>query len=217
MQYSPGPCSFDRVAIDPHNPRSRFHVWTPSIASRGPQGSALLSLAAGTLLAQTQNNAADKGAPKLAQPIARGQRIAFASHSFHWFMPEILKEMVEAAGIKDHAGVAESSIGNSKVLEHWNVPDAQNKVKEALRTGKVDVLSVSPVHLPDDGIEKFTELGLKYNPNIRILVQEFWLRWDVFEPTTKPPAKVDHNAITGEELRKRHAPISRAWTTISGR
>ena len=31
------------------------------------------------------------------------------------------------------------------------------------------------------------------------------LRWDIYEPTTKRPAKVDHNAITGEELRKRHA------------
>lgn len=31
------------------------------------------------------------------------------------------------------------------------------------------------------------------------------LRWDIYEPTTQRPAKVDHNAITGEELRKRHA------------
>ena len=158
-----------------------------------------------------------QGRPKLAEPIAKGQRIAFASHSFHVFVPDILKEMVEAAGIKDHVRVAQSSIGGSKVLDHWNVPDAQNKVKEALRTGKVDVLSVSPIHLPDDGIEKFTELALKHNPNIRVLVQEFWLRWDIYEPTTKIPAKTDHNAITGAELRKRHRLISRAWTIISGR
>ena len=178
------------------------------LRSRFPRaaGVCLLSLAAGTLLAQTQSNASDKGTPKLAEPIAQGQRIVFASHSFHWFVPDILKEMVEAAGIKDHVRVAQSSIGGSKVMQHWNVPDAQNKVKEALRTGKVDVLSVSPVHLPDDGIENFTKLALKYNPDIRVLVQEFWLRWDIYEPTTKIPAKVDHNAITGEELRKRHAP-----------
>src|SRR5262249_39172504 len=37
-----------------------------------------------------------------------------------------------------------------------------------------------------------------------ILVQPIWLRWDIYEPTTKRPDKVDHNAITGEELRKRH-------------
>ena len=166
----------------------------------------LLSLAAGALLAQTPAGPSDQGVAKLAAPIAQGQRIAFAGHSFHWFVPEILKEMVDAAGIKDHVRVAQSSIGNSKVLEHWNVPDAQNTVKAALRTGKVNVLSISPIFLPDDGIENFTELALKYNPNVRVLVQEFWLRWDIYEPTTKIPAKVDHDAITGAELRKRHAP-----------
>ncbi len=165
-------------------------------------GVCLLSLAAGTLLAQTP----DQAAPKLAAPIAKGQRMAFASHSFHVFVPDILKEMVEAAGIKGHVRVAQSSIGGSKVVQHWDVPDKDNRVKDALRTGKVDVLSVAPVHLPDDGIEKFTALALKYNPDIRVLVQEFWLRWDIYEPTTKIPARVDHNAITGAELRKRHAP-----------
>ncbi|MGO8690038.1 MAG: hypothetical protein ACLQLG_10420 [Thermoguttaceae bacterium] len=174
------------------------------LRSRFPQVVAvcLLSLAAGTLRAQTP----DKAAPKLAAPITKGQRMAFASHSFHVFVPDILKEMVEAAGIKGHVRVAQSSIGGSKVVQHWDVPDKDNRVKDALRTGKVDVLSVSPVHLPDDGIEKFTALALKYNPDIRVLVQEFWLRWDIYEPTTKIPARVDHNAITGAELRKRHAP-----------
>ena len=81
----------------------------------------------------TQNDASDKGTPKLAEPITRGQRIAFASHSFHVFVPGILKEMVEAAGIKGHAVVAQSSIGGSKVVQHWDVPDTQNQVKEALR------------------------------------------------------------------------------------
>lgn len=38
-----------------------------------------------------------------------------------------------------------------------------------------------------------------------VVVQPIWLRWDIYEPTTRRPAKVDHNAITGEELRKRHA------------
>ncbi len=189
------------------------------LRSRFPRaaGVCLLSLAAGTLLAQTPSNTADKAAPKLAEPITRGQRIAFAGHSFHWFVPEILKEMVEAAGIKDQVCVAQSSIGNSKVLEHWNVPDAQNKVKEALRTGKVDVLSISPIFLPDDGIEKFTALALKHNPDIRVLVQEFWLRWDIFEPTTKIPARVDHNAITARSCASGTRRISKAWTTISGR
>ncbi len=47
-------------------------------------------------------------------------------------------------------------------------------------------------------------MALEHNKDIRILVQPIWLRWDIYEPTTKRPEKVDHNAITGEELRKRH-------------
>ena len=79
------------------------------------------------------------------------------------------------------------------------------------------MLSISPIFLPDDGIENFTELALKYNPNVRVLVQEFWLRWDIYEPTTKIPAKVDHDAITGAELRKRHAPYFQSMDDQSGR
>jgi hypothetical protein len=66
-------------------------------------------------------------------------------------------------------------------------------------------LSLAPLYAPDEGIENFTKLALKYNPDIRILVQEIWLRWDIYEPTTAPPATVDHNAVTIEELRKRHS------------
>ena len=74
-----------------------------------------------------------------------------------------------------------------------------------MKTGKVDVLTLSPIFLPDAGIENFTKLALEHNKNIRIIVQPIWLRWDIYEPTTKRPEKVDHNAITGKELRIRHA------------
>ena len=69
----------------------------------------------------------------------------------------------------------------------------------------MDVLPLSPIFLPDPGIENFTKLALEHSPNIRVIVQPIWLRWDIYEPTTKQPEKVDHNAITGQELRQRHA------------
>ncbi len=47
-------------------------------------------------------------------------------------------------------------------------------------------------------------LALEHNKEIRILVQPIWLRADIYEPTMKRPATVDHNAITIDELRKRH-------------
>jgi hypothetical protein len=54
------------------------------------------------------------------------------------------------------------------------------------------------------GIENFATLALEHNKDIRVIVQPIWLRWDIYEPTMKRPAKVDHNDITGEELRTRH-------------
>src|SRR5207247_915827 len=113
----------------------------------------------------------------------------------------------KGAGNRDHVQVGLSGIGGSWVQRHWEVPEEKNKAKEALRSGKVDVLTLSPIHLPDEGIEKFTKLALEHNPKIRITVQEFWLPFDLYDLTfSKRPAKVDHNAPTGAELRKLHAP-----------
>lgn len=142
-----------------------------------------------------------------ADAIPRGQRVFSAGHSFHVFVPGILNDMAKAAGIQDHVPVGLSSIGGSRVIQHWDVPAEKNKAKAALRTGEVDVLTLSPIHLPDPGIENFTQLALEHRPDIRVTVQEFWLPFDIYDITFKQrPAKVDHNALTGAELRKLHAP-----------
>src|SRR5262249_12250808 len=101
------------------------------------------------------------------------------------------------------------------VIQHWNVPDEKNKAKQALRDGKVDVLTLSPIHLPDEGIENFVKLALEHNPNVRVTVQEFWLPFDLYDTTFKlRPKKVDHNALTGEELRKLHAPYFKSMDEL---
>jgi hypothetical protein len=113
--------------------------------------------------------------------------------------------MAKGAGIKDHEAVGLSAIGGSRVIQHWNVPAEKNNAKKALRGGKVDVLTLAPIYLPDEGIENFAKLALENNPKIRITVQEFWLPFDVYD--TKNPLKgrkVDHNAPTAAELRKLH-------------
>lgn len=143
----------------------------------------------------------------LAEPISQGQRVFSAGHSFHVFMPGILQEIVKSAKIDDHVQVGLSSIGGSRVIQHWDVPEDKNPAKAALRTGKVDVLTLAPIHLPDEGIENFTKLALEHNPDIRVTVQEFWLPFDLYDTTfTKRPVQVDHNALSGDELRKLHAP-----------
>ena len=115
----------------------------------------------------------------------------------------------KGAGIKGHQVVGVSSIGGSRVIQHWNVAEEKNQAKAALRAGNVDVLTLSPIWLPDEGIEKFARLALEHNPHIRITVQEFWLPNDTYEPIypLDPRKKVDHDATNLAELRKKHASI----------
>jgi hypothetical protein len=167
-------------------------------------GLGLLTLAAGTLAAEPRDQAAPANSPKLAEPIAKGLRVFTCGHSFHVWVPGIVSDLCKSAEIPNHVQVGVSSIGGSRVIQHWDIAPEKNKARETLQTGMVDVLSLSPIFLPDPGIENFTTLALEHNKDIRIVVQPIWLRWDIYEPTTKRPAKVDHNAITGEELRKRH-------------
>ncbi|HEX7901484.1 MAG TPA: hypothetical protein VF950_27240 [Planctomycetota bacterium] len=133
-----------------------------------------------------------------------GRRVLSAGHSFHVFMPGILKEL--ASGIPGHAQVDTQSIGGSRVIQHWDLADEKNKAKTALKTGKVDVFTLSPIFLPDEGIAQFTQLALEHNPGIRVTLQEFWLPWDTADKAQMKDNLVDRDAMTGEELRKRHAP-----------
>jgi len=165
------------------------------------------------------------------EPITKGQRMFTCSHSFHAFVYPLVDEMAKSAGIPDHQSVGRSSIGGSRVIQHWEVPDEKNEAKAALKAGKVDVLTLSPIWLvpqpglslgvqrkkgekdpntvpiywlPDDGIEKFARLGIEHNPNIRITVQEYWLPNDEYVPVypLQTKKKVDHDAATVDSLSK---------------
>ena len=115
--------------------------------------------------------------------------------------------MAKAAGIEDHQPVGRSGIGGSRVIQHWNVPEEKNEAKAALSAGKVDVLTLSPIWLPDEGIENFAKLGFEHNPDIRVTVQEFWLPNDTYHPVypLETRKKVDHNATNIDELRKQQS------------
>ncbi|MCC7419249.1 MAG: hypothetical protein IT428_03095 [Planctomycetaceae bacterium] len=137
----------------------------------------------------------------------KGQRVFSAGHSFHYFMPPILTDLATKAGIKDHTFAGLSAIGGSRTIQHWDVADDKNKAKTLLRMGAVDVLTLAPIHLPDPGIENFVKLAREHNPEVRVTVQEFWLPFDIYDVTFKErPKTVDHDALSIEELRKRHAP-----------
>jgi len=139
-----------------------------------------------------------------AAPVPKGLRVFTCGHSFHMFVVPILNDMAAAAGIQGHVIAGKSSIGGSRVMQHWDVPDEKNEAKKQLTAGTVDVLTLAPIWLPEEGIEKFARLGFEHNPAIRVTVQEYWLPNDTYEP--KYPLdtrkKVDHDATDLAELQK---------------
>jgi hypothetical protein len=141
-------------------------------------------------------------AAKAAVP--KGVRMFTCAHSFHAFVYRIVADIAKSAGITDHQSVGISSIGGSRVIQHWDATDEKHKAKEALTEGKVDVLTLSPIWLPDEGIEKFATLGLEHNKDIRVTVQEFWLPNDTYHPVypLETKLKPDHNATDVAELQK---------------
>src|SRR5262249_22485615 len=150
--------------------------------------------------------AQEKKDDKLAEPITKGQWVFTCGHSFHVWVPGIVADLCEKTGNPGHFQIGTSSIGGSRVIQHWDGAEDKNGARAALQREKIDVLPLSRFFCPDEGFENSTKRAGDHTPDVRVLVQPIWLRGDVYEPTTKPPDKVDHNAITGEELRKRHEP-----------
>jgi hypothetical protein len=137
----------------------------------------------------------------------KGLRVATAGHSFHTWMPGLLKGMAAAAGITGHEIATVQGIGGSRVIQHWELPNDKNKIKPVLEAGKADVLTLSPIYLPDPGIENFVTLGLQHNPALRITVQEFWVPFDdpALWATRGKGVKIDRDTKTMEQLRAAHA------------
>src|SRR5829696_2411782 len=69
-----------------------------------------------------------------AGPVTTGQRVFTCGHSFHVWVPDILADLAGKAGIAGHTQVGVSSIGGSRVVQHWAVPDDKNRARAALRT-----------------------------------------------------------------------------------
>jgi hypothetical protein len=141
-------------------------------------------------------------ADDLLPPITTGQRVATCGHSFHVFTYKQVDEIAKSAGL-DHQLVGLSSIGGSTVQKHWDVPEEKSAVKQVLKSGKADVLTLSPIWLPDDAIEQFVKLGIEHNPALRITVQEYWMPNDEYNPVypLETRKKIDHNATDIAKLR----------------
>lgn len=137
-------------------------------------------------------------------PVEKGLRVFTCGHSFHVWSAGIIADIAALGGIKDHQVAGVSSIGGSRVIQHWDVAEDKFGLKKALSAGNVDVLTLAPIWLPDEGIENFAKLAFEQNPNIRITVQEYWLPNDEYNPVypLDTRKKVDHNATDLAALRE---------------
>src|SRR6478736_954340 len=153
-------------------------------------------------LGQTESISASRA------PISTGQRVFTAGNSFHaWFIAPILQDLAAGAGIKGHEIVGVSKIGGSRAIQHWDVPEEKNEAKAALRAGRVDVLTLACMLQPDEGIEKFATLARAHNPEVRVVLQEFWIPWDKFEwPFQGKESEVNFDAATTNSLETLHQP-----------
>jgi len=142
--------------------------------------------------------------------ITTGLRVLTCGHSFHaTFIPELVSQIAGEAGIKGHTVIGFSFIGASQAIQHFQIDDAKNPAKAALKAGNVDVLTLSCMAYPDDGVRQFAELGLRYNPRIRVTVQEQWLpedRWPFVYGDFRHRTVRDFNNATVETLEKTYAP-----------
>ena len=137
-----------------------------------------------------------------------GLKVLTAGHSFHVWMPPLVAEMAKAAGIQGHEQLAISSIGGSKVIQHWDLPAEKNKAKPVLEAGKADLFTMAPTFLPDPGIENFVKLGLEHRADVRFTLQQNWVPYEdpaVWLSRTKPKS-VDRDGKTVEQLRAIHMP-----------
>ena len=112
----------------------------------------------------------------------KGLRVYSCSHSFHNFVHDILSDIAATAGIKDHGPLGVWMIGGSRVIQFWDAPDDKNEVKTKLGAGAIDVLMLSPIWLPEEGIEKLAKLAVEHKPDVRVTVQEYWLPNDEYVP-----------------------------------
>lgn len=169
---------------------------------------AILLLALTTLAGFRPDVSARTVAPAAATAITNGLHVFTCGHSFHgFFVAPIIKDMADGAGIVGHEVLGISKIGGSRAIQHWEVPTEKNQARKILAAGQADALTLSCMHAPDDGIDKFAELGFAHNPAFRVSLQEFWIPFDRMEwPFKGDQSLVDPDAATGPFLRALHEP-----------
>jgi hypothetical protein len=97
----------------------------------------------------------------ISQVAPKGKKIQYVGHSFHWLFPEPVAALAKEAGIVGHQTIGVDRIGASEPCQHWNKGGDTNDVKEVLKAGSADILTLATREkAPDPCIPKFVELGV---------------------------------------------------------
>jgi hypothetical protein len=151
-------------------------------------------------LAVRAARASEPGSP--AAPAPAGQRVFVCGHSFHVGIAKPLEQVAKAAGIEGHATVGVQFLGGSSVTRHWELPADKNQAKQAVISGKIDVLTLSPAWLmPDPAIERFIDLAVAHNPAVRVTVQQSWVGWDALDPSRRIQQNEQRDKKTVADLK----------------
>ena len=148
---------------------------------------------------------------------AEGCRVFVCGHSFHFFIGQPLEALAHEAGHSGHHNAGTLVLGGSRSIDIWNLTDAKNTAKGALRAGAVDVFTLSPnKQIPDPGIDFYTDLAVKYNPAVRVLLQFSWSQAMMEKPDTAYWRKLgaDYEAQLKKQVESINARHGRAIVSI---
>jgi hypothetical protein len=138
-------------------------------------------------------------------------RVFYTGHSFHMFVPARVGLTAKAAGVKEYQLAGTQGIGGSRVIQHWDKDKGDNQARKALQKGDVDVFTMAPhLKIPDEGIDRFVELGLQHNPKMRFLVQQSWVPFDYLSKRVKDNPERDAAKLDVDQLKADHATWRRA-------
>src|SRR4051794_29170587 len=80
----------------------------------------VLAVLGAAALGLGQTAGQEEPTPKLAAPITVGQRMFSCGHSFHVWVPAIVADLCQKAGIPNHVQLGVSGIGGSRTIQHWD-------------------------------------------------------------------------------------------------
>jgi hypothetical protein len=131
--------------------------------------------------------------------IEKGLRVFVCGHSFHIFIGNSLNMLAAEAGLKQHELVGVQGLPASEVSQHW---ERGGKVKAALNSGRVDVLTLSPAwKMPDEAIDKFVDLALTNSPGVRVILQQSWSGYDGADPPHRIRNNAERDGKTLDDLK----------------